>query len=103
MGRLVINEEARDRLQLLLKNFHTDECGDVYMDEDGCSDLASIIRQAETPDKTPTQAMPEGWQLVPVEPTHEMKDACDKTPGPMTAWKAWQVMLAAAPKQEPNK
>lgn len=40
----------------------------------------------------------EPWQCVPKEPTAEMKQACDQdTPGPLTAWKAWQVMLAAAP------
>lgn len=43
--------------------------------------------------------MPEGWVIVPREPTDAMKAACDNTPGPMTAYKAWQVMLAAAPVQ----
>lgn len=37
------------------------------------------------------------WKLQPVEPTKNMKDACDHTPGPMTAWMAWKVMTTAAP------
>ena len=42
---------------------------------------------------------PAAWQTVPVEPTEEMKHVADiETPGPMTAWKCWQVMLAAAPR-----
>ncbi len=40
----------------------------------------------------------EPWQCVPVEPTTAMKQVADiDTPGPMTAWKCWQVMLKAAP------
>lgn len=43
----------------------------------------------------------EPWQCVPTEPTAAMKKAADvDTPGPMTAWKCWQVMLAAAPRPE---
>lgn len=42
-------------------------------------------------------SLPAGFRLVPIEPTQEMKDACDRTPGPLTAWKCWERMLAASP------
>ena len=39
----------------------------------------------------------EGWKLVPLKATKAMKDACDYTPGPMTGYMAWKVMIEAAP------
>ena len=41
--------------------------------------------------------VPEGWKLVPLKATKAMKDACDYTPGPMTGYMAWKVMIEAAP------
>lgn len=44
--------------------------------------------------------LPEGWQLVPVEPTLEMCEAMDKATGPhstsYSSWK-WREALAVAP------
>jgi hypothetical protein len=39
-------------------------------------------------------AVPEGWQLVPVEPTHGMCQQCDS---PRTAQAYYRAMLSAAP------
>ena len=43
---------------------------------------------------TPQPAIPDGWQLVPVEPTPEMQRAMQRAEWPDEAYKA---MLAAAP------
>ena len=48
-------------------------------------------------------AAPDGWQLVPVEPTKEMlssvdDEASDKYVARGRAVSAWKSMLAAAPK-----
>ena len=45
---------------------------------------------------TPQPAIPDGWQLVPVEPTPEMQRAMQQAEWPDEAYKA---MLAAAPKE----
>lgn len=64
---------------------------------------------------TPQQAMPEGWKLVPLEPTKEMWDAVNRLDDQMAAGgydgkgcsieQAWDCLLAAAPQpsQEPEK
>ena len=47
--------------------------------------------------------VPEGWQLVPKEPTEEMLFAytkCKTTAGERWAAHQWHAMLAAAPKPE---
>ena len=43
--------------------------------------------------------LPDGWKLVPVEPTAEMYDAGDQQ---LATKQVWDAMLAAAP-QEPTK
>lgn len=46
--------------------------------------------------------IPEGWQLVPVEPTARMRNAFFQAyfPGPDIEVKIYKAMLAAAPKPE---
>ena len=49
----------------------------------------------------PAQAVPEGWQLVPVEPTKEMCDAyCEGSIAPVgnLSRYGYKAMLSAAPK-----
>lgn len=49
--------------------------------------------------------LPEGWQLVPVEPTQEMADAAKWIDGRLSVWKwadGYKAMLAAAPRLEPK-
>lgn len=48
----------------------------------------------------PAPGVPDGWQLVPIEPTAEMLQAALKvaTPGALRA--AWARMLAASPEQK---
>ena len=46
------------------------------------------------------QAVPEGWQLVPVEPTIEMVQAATHSAVGFGTRAAYQAMLAAAPKPE---
>lgn len=55
----------------------------------------------------PRPAVPEGWKLVPVEPTHRMVAVCMQTggepytgPGPKIIAEYWRAMCAAAPKPE---
>ena len=45
----------------------------------------------------PAPSVPEGWQLVPIEPTQEMLDA---TSWPNCAGTDYKKMLAAAPRSE---
>lgn len=57
----------------------------------------------------PAQSVPEGWKLVPIEPTEEMinEGACASTlPGPRyidsaCAKQCWATMLAATPEAKP--
>ena len=50
---------------------------------------------------TPQPAIPEGWQLVPVEPTEAMLDAGEMIDGDgVTYVDLFKAMLAAAPKPE---
>lgn len=44
-------------------------------------------------------AVPEGWQLVPEEPTHEMLSAGAGSKYEKRARNVWRDMLAAAPKE----
>lgn len=54
--------------------------------------------------RIPSLSAPEGWQLVPVEPTSEMIASCDARFIPRIALPvfvaAYKTMLAAAPKPE---
>ena len=49
------------------------------------------------PGAQPAPSVPEGWQLVPIEPTQEMLDA---TSWPNCAGTDYKKMLAAAPRSE---
>ena len=47
----------------------------------------------------PTLSVPEGWQLMPIEPTQEIRDAW--TDNMYSSFRvAYQAMIAAAPKPE---
>lgn len=46
------------------------------------------------------EPVPDGWKLVPVEPTKEMWDAYDAAPRDIEC--EWSAMLAAAPKSSTN-
>ena len=55
--------------------------------------------------QVPAPAAPEGWQLVPVNPTQEMADAAKWIDGRLSVWKwadGYKAMLAAAPRLEPK-
>jgi hypothetical protein len=78
--------------------------------------LARIIALEEKIDAMPQCAqpapsIPEGWMLVPIEPTEKMinEGTCASTlPGPRyidsaCAKQCWEYMLAAAPKPEESK
>lgn len=60
--------------------------------------------QAALSEPAPGVAVPDGWQLVPKEPTREMLDAYVNTLGRFSSARAdWAAMLAAAPTtQEPT-
>jgi len=83
-----------------------------YMDHRGGAGVKGYTQLAKEIDSAlagnlPIQGTPEGWQLVPVEPTHDMLHViihCDNfdvvEPG-MTG-KYYRAMLAAAPRLEPK-
>ena len=54
-------------------------------------------KDATLPGAQPAPSVPEGWQLVPIEPTQEMLDA---TSWPNCAGTDYKKMLAAAPRSE---
>lgn len=87
---------------------------EAYRDEDYAEserafDLEGRIEVALT-GKLPEPAMPEGWQLVPVEPAFEMlaADGCkEHHEGQECTFhknrrRIWAAMLAAAPRLEPK-
>lgn len=56
---------------------------------------------------TSAPTIPEGWQLVPIEPTPEMVEAANDEPQwRVSAWEVttrrWKAMLSAAPKGDTN-
>ncbi|MGQ3178857.1 MAG: hypothetical protein ACT6SC_14770, partial [Blastomonas fulva] len=57
-------------------------------------------RAALTPPAVAAPAVPDGWRLVPVDPTEAMVDAfhCEEGDG---AFNKWEAMLAAAPSAAP--
>ena len=71
---------------------------------DGYHDLVGCI-DAALSGNLPAPEAPEGWQLVPVEPTHEMLHVvinCGHfdVVQPQMAGKYYRAMLAAAPKPD---
>ena len=61
-------------------------------------DYAAHLRERESA----KAGVPDGWQLVPVEPTRGMLDAATNYDSDMIglyALEFWQAMLAAAPKR----
>jgi len=61
-------------------------------------ELQDALELAEEAVRAKQQAVPEGWQLVPVEPTVDMLEAtCERG---NYARNVWEAMLAAAPKLE---
>ena len=46
--------------------------------------------------------VPEGWTVVPVEPTEEMRKAATNAVGPYLSYTCWEAMLAAAPDPRAN-
>lgn len=84
------------------------DCSDWGREHD--CDLRDLI-DAALSGKLPEPAVPsvpDGWQLVPMEPTQEMTDAALETPyysGDMvssTMNRAYRAMLASAPKPDPK-
>ena len=57
------------------------------------------------PGAQPAPSIPEGWKLVPIEPTQEMRDAWDSSPicedDDAEFRRAYSEMLAAAPEAKP--
>lgn len=72
---------------------------DVYSLTD--HQIAMVFRKhsgvAPAPSAAEPVAVPEGWKLVPVEPTQEMCDACTRVLESEDVPGAWAEMLAAAP------
>lgn len=96
------------------ERFVTDKFFDIEKDHIGYTSWATAFAWKVWQDTraaaraTPQQAMPEGWKLVPVEPTESMRLAPAKDrPGfsRNVAAEIYRSMLAAAPQpsQEPEK
>lgn len=92
-----LREFAEGRIQHLNRG----QCPDIVSGHDSrdpdCPVCAAITTAAAVP--------PEGWVMVPVEPTEEMLDAGSKKLGALYghegAKHCWHAQLAAAPKAEP--
>ena len=63
-------------------------------------ELQDALELADEAVRAKQQAVPEGWQLVPVEPTIEMVQAATHSAVGFGTRAAYQAMLAAAPKPE---
>ncbi len=60
-----------------------------------------VLRAVDELNTPPAPAIPDGWQLVPIEPTDEMLIAGDiYMDGISQLFRAWAAMLEAAPNQE---
>ena len=60
--------------------------------------LQDALELADEAVRAKQQAVPEGWQLVPVEPTPEMVQAATHSAVGFGTRAAYRAMLAAAPK-----
>ena len=92
---------------------------ELYETDEGCRTLPQYLAAraalagSPTPAPLTRPAVPEGWKLVPVEPTEDMLGNVDQEVGghcsSCSKWKAgwddcraiWKEMLAAAPQPEP--
>lgn len=71
-----------------------------YYDNDQAIDIAEAAWNAAWSAAT-NSAVPEGWQLVPVEPTEAMLDMAQQAAAATGGFpEVWAAMLAAAPKPE---
>lgn len=59
--------------------------------------IDSIREALDQPDAGIPATVPEGWKLVPVDPTREMLRSAFPASGPVTANAVYRAMLAAAP------
>lgn len=76
---------------------------------DRADDARIVLRAAMEQSQVNSPEIPEGWKLVPVEPSPEMvTDGAVESYGPLLAGivyqervrRAWQAMLAAAPQPQ---
>ena len=98
------NKLLREELAAL-KQSQGEPVGEVVM-FNGFKDIRYNVKDVEVGDKLYTSAptIPEGWQIVPIEPTDEMFIAGDKfMECTSSLGEAWESMLAAAPKPEDVK
>ena len=77
-------------------------------EQDGYSDNPDAKPLYLAPGAQPAPSVPEGWKLVPIEPTHEMLDAGEDTFVPTYTGTpvsapidVYRAMLAAAPEAKP--
>jgi hypothetical protein len=96
-------------------NVHPDRWMPLYKDPTPCQTCEALARTVmmdqtahdTTPPAPPAPVQPEGWKLVPVEPTREMWIAVNKLDDQMAAGnydgkgcsieQAWDCLLDAAP------
>ena len=71
--------------------FHLDETGKAYLKG------ACVSKEGDPLYTTPQPAIPDGWQLVPVEPTPEMSSFANTGVHWQIAERIYKAMLAAAP------
>lgn len=73
-------------------NFKADACANEWMWAKPYSGYVPLYRAPVQP-----VAVPDGWKLVPIEPTDEMRDACHTLNYQDEIDAEWKAMLAAAP------
>jgi len=84
-----------------MDNYRTKEEADRLMGRDQNNEITSLRQQAATLTYAARQAskVPEGWKLVPVEPTPEMLKA-SLHESKCRAWQIYKWMISASPSQE---
>ena len=84
-----------------ISRFIGNERGDkICHEDDGCPTELAVLKRFWREQQASPASAPEGWKIVPVEPTGEMVDAGIRSLGTADKFRA---MLAAAPTPPENK
>lgn len=99
---LIEGEVTYSRLFEALKGLYEVEDDDAVWEifnqtDDPLEDVVCALKLLTTKPPVAAPAVPEGWKLVPVEPTQEMVDACFEATCAGGIQKGYRAMLAAAP------
>ena len=103
--RVAIEEAEKQEPVAWIKRHILDTSTDVYVEtnkydaEQWLSQYKEGFAWIEPLYLHPASSIPEGWKLVPIEPTPEMQNVMDKG----SAYNTWRNMLDAAPQSPKEK